>query len=67
MAKACGLVLHGAQRQISLLNENKESINIVLTKGADEIERMGDLDLVAVSGMALAVIDSDEHLVSCLL
>ena len=59
--------MHGAQRQINLLNENKESINIVLTKGADEIERMGDLDLVAVSGMALAVIDSDEHLVSCLL
>ena len=59
--------MHGAQRQINLLNENKESINIVLTKGADEIERMGDLDLIAVSGMALAVIDSDEHLVSCLL
>ena len=67
VAKACGLVLHGAQRQINLLNENKESINMVLTKGADEIERMGDLDLIAVSGMALAVIDSDEHLVSCLL
>ena len=67
VAKACQLVQHGTKRQINLLNENQEQINLILTRGADEIERMGELDLIAISGMALAVIDSDPHLISSLL
>ena len=68
MAKACRLFTNDSISEVSVITENWDEIRSSLESGMTEfIDGDSSLELVAISGTALAVIASDKDLFSLLL
>lgn len=67
VAQACKLVSRFEENRVSIIGENLEQIKRTIQKGLQKLQAGHDLQLLAISGVALVVIRNDDQLANQML
>ena len=67
VAKACSLIRSKTVKKVAIIMENQQEILESLSKGIKDLEGGEELELLAISGIALAVIENNIHIKAMML